>query len=130
MLWHKSFHPKYLSQQRRWILVKSFATKIVVTYSNVYAFRRVDISGIVNQYIMYALNAFYKDVDDLKKSSILWNVVNWSTDLKCVVMITHLFLIECLVTTQHLTMLVLMIGVGTNLIKKQQHVISSSVKII
>ena len=27
---------------------------------------------------MYALNAFYKDVDDLKKTSVLWNVINWS----------------------------------------------------
>ena len=50
----------------------------MVTYSNDYAFRRVDISATDNQYIMYALNAFYKDVDGLKKFSVLWNVVNLS----------------------------------------------------
>ena len=28
---------------------------------------------------MYALNTFYKDVDDPMKTNVLWNVVNWST---------------------------------------------------
>ena len=34
---------------------------------------------------MYALNAFYKDVDDLKKTSVLWNGVNWSNkpEMRC-----------------------------------------------
>ena len=34
---------------------------------------------------MYALNVFYKDADDLKKASILWNVVNYSNkpEMRC-----------------------------------------------
>ena len=58
---------------------ESDAETTVVTYSNNYAFRRVDISATDNQWIMYALNKFYKDVDGLKKVSVLWNVVNWSS---------------------------------------------------
>ena len=55
---------------------------IVVTYSNDFVFQHVDISGTNNQCLMYALNAFYKDVNGLKKGSILWNVVNWSNKLE------------------------------------------------
>ena len=59
---------------------ESDAETTVVAYSNVYVLRRVDISGIDNQYLMYALNAFYKDFNDLKKASVLWNVVSWSNN--------------------------------------------------
>ena len=57
----------------------------MVAYSNAYVFRRIDISGTDNQYLMYALNAFYKDVDDLKITSVLWNGVNWSNkpEMRC-----------------------------------------------
>ena len=43
----------------------------VVAYSNTFLFRRVDISGTDNQCIMYTLNAFYKDVNDLMKASVI-----------------------------------------------------------
>ena len=57
----------------------------VVTHSNNYVFRRVDISGTDNQCLMYALNAFYNDIDDLRKASVLWNVANWSNkpEMRC-----------------------------------------------
>ena len=61
---------------------ESDAETTVVAYSNVYVFRRVNISWTDNQYLMYTLNAFYKDVDDLKKASVLWNVVKWSNKPK------------------------------------------------
>ena len=48
----------------------------VVASSNDYIFQRVDISGTDNQCLMYTLNVLYKNVDDLKKDSVLWNVVN------------------------------------------------------
>lgn len=48
----------------------------VVASSNGYIFQRVDISGTDNQCLMYTLNVLYKNVDGLKKDSVLWNVVN------------------------------------------------------
>ena len=57
---------------------ESDAETTVVVYSNVYIFRRVDISGSDNKCLMYDVNAFYKNVHDLKKASVLWNVVSWS----------------------------------------------------
>ena len=39
-----------------------------------YKFRSVKISGSRNQCLQYCLNAFYHDVDDLKKATILWSV--------------------------------------------------------
>ena len=61
---------------------ESDAETTVVTYSNDFAFRRVDISATNNQCIMYTLTSFYKNVDGLKKVSVLWNVVNWSNKLE------------------------------------------------
>ena len=55
---------------------ESDAEATVVAYSNVYILRRVDIYGTENQCLMYALNVLYKDVDDLKKASVLWNAVD------------------------------------------------------
>ena len=48
---------------------ESDAETTVVAYSNDYVFRHVDNSGTNNQYLMNTLNAFYKDVDVLKKAS-------------------------------------------------------------
>ena len=55
---------------------ESDAEATVVAYSNVYFLRHVDIYGTENQCLMYALNVLYKDVDDLKKASVLWNAVD------------------------------------------------------
>ena len=43
-----------------------------------YNFRFVTISGYRNQYIQYFLNAFYHDIDSIKKVSILWSCIHWS----------------------------------------------------
>ena len=43
----------------------------VVTYSKAFVFRRVKIGGKDNQYLQFALNVFYKDVDDLKHATVL-----------------------------------------------------------
>ena len=50
---------------------ESDAETTVVAYSNVYVLRRVDISGIDNQCLMYALKVFYKIIVDLKKAIVL-----------------------------------------------------------
>ena len=47
------------------------AETTVVPYSIVYVFLRVNISGTDNQSLMYALNVFYKNVNYLKKASVL-----------------------------------------------------------
>ena len=38
------------------------------------------MSGKDNQYLQFALNAFYKDVNELKHATVLWNLVNWSNN--------------------------------------------------
>ena len=53
---------------------------IVVAYSKAFVFRRVEMSGKDNQYLQFALNAFYKDVNELKHATVLWNLVNWSNN--------------------------------------------------
>ena len=40
-------------------------------------FRSVKISGNRNQCLQYCLNAFYHDVNELKKATILWSVAHW-----------------------------------------------------
>ena len=50
---------------------ESNAEITVVAYSNVYVYRRINISGTDNQYLMYALNVFNKDINDLKKTSVV-----------------------------------------------------------
>ena len=47
----------------------------VVAYLNNYVFRRVDVSGADNQCLMYALNAFYKDVDNRKKAIVFYGML-------------------------------------------------------
>ena len=109
---------------------ESDAEATVVAYSNVYILRRVDIYGTENQCLMYALNVLYKDVDDLKKASVLWNAVDKSKKPK----------IRC---NDNAFFFNTMLGCNTSfydndtndwylmkLIKKQQYVISSSVKSI
>ena len=41
-----------------------------------YKFCSIKISGNRNQWLQYCLNAFYHDVDDLKKN-VLWSVAHW-----------------------------------------------------
>ena len=50
----------------------------VVAYSKAFIFRSIEIGGKDNQCLQFALNAFYKDVNDLKHATVLWNLVNWS----------------------------------------------------
>ena len=38
----------------------------------------VDISGNINQCFKYFLNAFYRDITEIKKAIILWSVAHWS----------------------------------------------------
>ena len=51
-----------------------------------YKFRSIKIPCNINQCLQYCLNAFYHDVDDLKKATILWSVVHWG---KCPVCRTN-----------------------------------------
>ena len=53
----------------------------VVAYSKAFLFRRVEIGGKNNQCLQFSLNAFYKDVGELKQATVLWNLVNWSKKL-------------------------------------------------
>ena len=50
----------------------------VVAYSKAFIFRIIEIGGKDNQCLQFALNAFYKNVNDLKHATVLWNLVNWS----------------------------------------------------
>ena len=50
----------------------------VVAYSKTFVFRIVGIGGKDNQCLYFALHAFYKDVNEIKQTSVLWNLVNWS----------------------------------------------------
>ena len=49
----------------------------VVAYSKAFVFRRVEIGGKGNQYLQFTLNLVYKDDNDLKHATFLWNLVNW-----------------------------------------------------
>ena len=49
----------------------------VVAYSKI-LFRIVEIGGKYNQCLQFALHTFYKDVNETKQASVLWNIVNWS----------------------------------------------------
>ena len=48
---------------------------IVVAYSKIF-FRIVEIGGKDNQCLQFSLHAFYKDVNEIKQASVLWNLVN------------------------------------------------------
>ena len=50
----------------------------VVTYLKDFVFRSVEIGRKDNQYLQSALNAFYKDVNNLKHATTLWNLVKCS----------------------------------------------------
>ena len=50
----------------------------VVAYSKTLVFCIVAIGGNDNQYLQFALHAFYKDVNEIKQASVLWNLINWS----------------------------------------------------
>ena len=77
-------------------------TTAVIAYLKKFVFRNVDIGGKNNQCLQFALHAFYKDVEEASVATVLWNLVNWSKIQiqQYDVMITHLFLIECLVIIQ------------------------------
>ena len=57
----------------------------LVAYSVPFNFRVVPISGCDNQYLRFALSAFFKDVDESSKTNVLWDLVNWSnnTVMRC-----------------------------------------------
>ena len=46
-------------------------------------FRIVKISGYQNQCLQFCLNAFYNDVDNIKKATILWSCDYWSKERIC-----------------------------------------------
>ena len=48
----------------------------VVAYSKAFVFCSVEIGGKDNQCLQFALNEFYKDDNDLKHATVLWNLVN------------------------------------------------------
>ena len=50
----------------------------VITYSKDFPFHRVEIGGKNNQCLQFSLNAFYKEIHELKQAIILWNLINWS----------------------------------------------------
>ena len=43
-------------------------------------FRIVRISGYQNQCLQFCLNAFYNDVDNLKKATLLWSCAYWGKE--------------------------------------------------
>ena len=49
----------------------------IIDHWEIHKFRVVDISGRRNQCLQYFFNAFYRDINDIKKYTILWSVVNW-----------------------------------------------------
>ena len=53
-------------------------TTTVVVYSKEFVFRIVDIGVRNNQWLQFALHAFYKNVDETSVATVLWNLVNWS----------------------------------------------------
>ena len=57
--------------------VSNLENQGVIVCWETYKFRSNKISWVRNQGLQYVLNAFYHDVDDLKKTTILWSVVHW-----------------------------------------------------
>ena len=57
--------------------------KGIISCWETYKLRTIKISGNINQCLQYSLNAFYHDVDDLKKATILWSVAHWSQYQVC-----------------------------------------------
>ena len=52
--------------------VANFQNKGIIYCWETYKFRSIKIPCNINQCLQYCLNAFYHDVDDLKKATILW----------------------------------------------------------
>ena len=48
-----------------------------------YKYCFIPISGIRNQCLQYFLNAIYHDIDEIKKSTILWSILYWGQYLIC-----------------------------------------------
>ena len=44
-------------------------------------FRIVKISGHQKQYLQFCLNAFYNDVDNIKKATLLWSCAYWGKEI-------------------------------------------------
>ena len=57
--------------------------KGVVFRWETHKFRSVEISGRRSQCLQFCLNAFYHDVNDLKKATILWSVAHWGQRAVC-----------------------------------------------
>ena len=58
--------------------MKLIKNTTVVAHSKVFVFPRVEIGGKDNQYLQFALNAFYKDVNALKHATVLRNLASWT----------------------------------------------------
>ena len=71
--------------------VGNFENKGIIDCLETYKFRSIKISGNRNQCLQYCLNAFYYDVDDLKKAAILQPVVHWVQYPVYIRMIMRLF---------------------------------------
>ena len=57
--------------------------KGIILCLETYKFLAIKISGNRNQCLQYCLNAFYHDVDDFKKATILWSVAHWGQYAVC-----------------------------------------------
>ena len=57
--------------------VGNLQNKGIIYCWETYKLRSIEISGNRNQSLQYCLNAFYHDVDDLKKVTIRWSVAHW-----------------------------------------------------
>ena len=49
----------------------------IIDHYKSHKFRVIDISGHRNQCLQYSLNNVYHDINEIKKSTILWSVVHW-----------------------------------------------------
>ena len=63
--------------------VSNLQNKGIIYCWESYNFRFIKISGNRNHCLQYCLNAFYHDVDGLKKTTILWSVVHWDHSPVC-----------------------------------------------
>ena len=71
-------------------MIKPLAAKLIkchicCIFLKPFVFHSVEIGGKDNKCLQFALNTFYKDVDDLKHATVLWNTINRSntTTMRC-----------------------------------------------
>ena len=56
--------------------VGNLENKGIIYCWEIYKFRSIKIIGNRNRCLQYCLNAFYHDVDDLRRATILWSIVH------------------------------------------------------